>query len=557
MKFAVTQSGLSHLIPPIQAKILAAVRGMKFPDHGGKKGPCSFNMHGAHVTGATAEPFQIRSVAVSGVEVVIPRLTIHVAVSHHFHCCKRVIFKFCKSFSGNSEITFAGRIAIVLDLGSMAGRPTLKTRYVDLSVLQLTVNTHSKYGGQIAHGIRQSVLAGLGSVPGKIKSQADSMAKKTLEKLPLLKKIDQFVEVDASMADNMSFGKHKKKKPGPGPEPAPAPLPTPHPPPPGVPFLSTRHKGEVYAIAHHHEAPFTASPMPDGEAEGMAQVFLSDFLVNSAGFAYYDAGVLKRTITDQDIPASIPVRLNTKTFEEIFPSLYAKYPDMLMTIDVNAPKAPSARVLDGKLTESVAVDLGFNVVDPAARITSRFSTLKSVFSLSMTLDADVTVRAEGSAIKGHADLVKMDIKVKESQIGPIELEACQPLFEMVVKEMVFPKLNVKLEKGMILPVVHGFHFVNPSVSVKPGYIAVRTNLQLAVEELDPFDFEVEQELLEEEEPTFGDIDEEGEEYQEVEDNLMEEDAEQDAKHADKPPCHLDECREYFDWCTKKECNFFE
>jgi len=548
MKFAITQGGLAQLLPPMQAKVLASLRTMRFPDKSGKKGPCSFRMSGAHVTGASASAFQIRPLVGSAVELVIPSVTIRATVSHHFHCCKRIIFKFCKNFNGHSDITFSGRIVIVLDLGSAAGKFTLKTRYVDLSLLSLTVNTHSKHGGQIAHGIRRSILASLHGVAGRVKAQADAVAKQAMTKIPLMKKIDKFVELDMSPSDATMENKKKKKKKHDDDDPPVRPLPTPHPPLPGAPYLITRHKAEFYAIAGHHEAPFIASRLPDGGGEGMAQIFLGDFMLNSAGFAYYDAGVLKRTIVDKDIPASIPVRLNTKTFEEIFPNLYAKYPDMMMTIDVSAPKTPSASVVEGKIVESVFVDLGFNVVDRAA--------IKPVFTLSLAVDANVAVRAEGTAVKGHAEFVKMDVTVKETSIGAIDVEPCKPLFEMVVKDMVMPKLNAKLEKGAVIPVVHGIHFVRPRIAVKEGYIALQTDLELRASELGPFPFEVDQALEEDEESeAVGQIDEDGEEFTELEDNLAEEDVTQDVKNSERPACHLEECHEYFDWCTKAECNF--
>ena len=283
----------------------------------------------------------------------------------------------------------------------------------------------------------------------------------------------------------------------------------------------------------------------------MAHVYLGDFLVNSAGFALYVAGVMKRTVTDQDIPASIPVRLKTNTFEDIFPALFAKYPDKMMSIDINAPKSPSAQLLEGKMVESVVVDLGFNVIVSPGQTTR-------VFALSMAADAEVRVRAEGAAIKGHADVTKIAIAMKESSIGPIDVEACKPLFEMVVNQMVVPKVNAKLEKGISLPGVSGVYFVRPSIAVKAGYIVLDADIEMRAKAMLPFDFEVEQALMEDEADVIDmdAVDEVGEDYVELSDNLMETDVELE-KDAAKPACGMDECEEFFGWCTKESCNLYE
>lgn len=481
MKFAITQKGLTYALSTMQAKILAGAKKAKLPPKSGHQGPCDYNFHGGHVEAVSAAPFQIRPVAGSGVEVDVTKLMIQVRISHHFHCCKRFIFKFCQSFDGWSLIRFQdASIKLHVAVGAAGGKPTLTLSSVKFNRGKLTVQTHSSHAGDIAKGIWNDASRAGPQIEKKIKGQFDSYVKQILAKLPLIKKHDQYVEMDLSMIDRPHIA---------------------------AGAVTTIHKGEFYAIAHHHEAPFPASPMPDGDSDGMAQVLLSDYLVNSAGFAYYDAGLLHRTITDKDLPAQFPVRLNTKTFEDIFPTLYAKYPDKMMSIEVSAPKTPSAQIVEGKLVETVVVDLGFNVLEAAG------ATKAFVFTLDLV--ADATVRVEGNAVKGQASLAKMDVKLKESSIGPIDVEPCRPLFEMVVKEMVIPKVNAKLEKGFSLPVVQGFHFVSPRIAVKPGYIVLRTDLALKVAELDPFPFEVEQALEEEQENESLFVDQDEEAYVEA------------------------------------------
>jgi hypothetical protein len=460
MKFAISQKGLTYMISTVQAKVLAAAKSAKIPDRSGHEGPCDYHFHGGHVQSISSAPFQIRTVAGTGVEVDVTKITIQAHVSYDFKCCKKILrHKFCKKFGGWASIRWEdASIHVAAALGAAGGKPTLSLSSVKFVRRKLVVTAHSHYADKVAHGIWAQASQSGHIFESSIRTEFNKFVKPMLDQLPLIKKFDEFVEVDLSVVV-----------------------------PPHITgsAVTTLHKGEVYAIAHHHEAPFPASPMPDMEGDSMAQVFLGDYLLNSAGFAYYDAGVLHRTIADKDIPPEIPVRLNTKTFEEIFPSLFAKYPNKMMTIDVTAPKSPIALMVEGKIVESIVVDLGFNVLDPTAQ---------RAFVLSVAVDANAVVRVESNVIKGHADLVKMDIKVKESAIGPLDVELCKPLFEMVVQQMVIPKVNVKLEQGFELPVVQGFHLVRASIAVKPGYLVLSTDVQLRVEELSPFQFEVWQAL---------------------------------------------------------------
>ena len=225
---------------------------------------------------------------------------------------------------------------------------------------------------------------------------------------------------------------------------------------------------QMYAVRGHHEAPFIASPLPDAvPGDSMVSVLLSDYFVNSVGFAYQDADQLAGYVTDKVIPKEVPVRLNTKTFEEIFPPLYAKYPDRMMTVEWRVWKT-AAKLLEGKLVEAVDVDVGFNIGEVTPTPPHRLRAL----TVKMNIVAEAQLRAEGAAIKGSVALVSFGMQLKDSTIGPLDVEPAKPLFEMVAKQMVIPKVNARLEKGFVLPAFGGISLRVSSLAVKPGYIVV-------------------------------------------------------------------------------------
>ena len=57
-------------------------------------------------------------------------------------------------------------------------------------------------------------------------------------------------------------------------------------------------QGEFYAIANHQEAPFTPVMLPAVNDTGkMMYVWLTEYMADSAGFVYQQAGVLNYNIT--------------------------------------------------------------------------------------------------------------------------------------------------------------------------------------------------------------------------------------------------------------------
>uniref|UniRef100_A0A3B3SZV0 Bactericidal permeability-increasing protein n=1 Tax=Paramormyrops kingsleyae TaxID=1676925 RepID=A0A3B3SZV0_9TELE len=97
-------------------------------------------------------------------------------------------------------------------------------------------------------------------------------------------------------------------------------------------------QGEFYNIGQHQEPPFSVPPFSlPPQTSSMLYIGLSSFMANSAGFVYNRAGALSLYITDDMVPSSSPIRLNTKTFgafiPEVSPSLPVASMNLLITND--------------------------------------------------------------------------------------------------------------------------------------------------------------------------------------------------------------------------------
>ncbi|NXX84345.1 BPI protein, partial [Urocolius indicus] len=74
--------------------------------------------------------------------------------------------------------------------------------------------------------------------------------------------------------------------------------------------------------------------------EPMLLLALSEFVANSAAFAYFTAGALRRNITSDSLPRRFPLQLRTKSVGLFSPQLQELYPDQPMELQLWARRQP-------------------------------------------------------------------------------------------------------------------------------------------------------------------------------------------------------------------------
>ena len=63
-------------------------------------------------------------------------------------------------------------------------------------------------------------------------------------------------------------------------------------------FYELFSKGEFLSAIIPKEAPFSPTPLPpESESDKMAYIWLTDYVVNTAGLVYQEAGILNKTVT--------------------------------------------------------------------------------------------------------------------------------------------------------------------------------------------------------------------------------------------------------------------
>ncbi|MBW01042.1 Bactericidal permeability-increasing protein, partial [Eschrichtius robustus] len=156
-------------------------------------------------------------------------------------------------------------------------------------------------------------------------------------------------------------------------------------------------KGEFFRLAHRRPPPFAppALTLPT-DHNHMVYLGISEYLFNTAGLVYQEAGVLNLTLSD-DMVAKM-------------------FPDMKMQLLIWAPSPPNVAVCP------TGLDLTFSLDTQAVAVLPD-SSLAPLFLLEMNMNISVDIRARSNRLVGELKLDKLLLKLKHSDIDhfPVSL----------------------------------------------------------------------------------------------------------------------------------------
>uniref|UniRef100_A0A8C3AKM8 Bactericidal permeability-increasing protein n=1 Tax=Cyclopterus lumpus TaxID=8103 RepID=A0A8C3AKM8_CYCLU len=214
-------------------------------------------------------------------------------------------------------------------------------------------------------------------------------------------------------------------------------------------------KGEFYNTGKHREPPFSpaAFSLPP-ETNNMLYIGLSAFTANSAAFVYNTAGALSLYITDDMIPQGSPIRLNTRTFGTFIPQIAKRFPGLMMKLLVRTAKNPVVTFEPNNATVDATCTVTAYAIHPNA-------TLSPLFVLNLETSVSARVFVSGTRLAGAVSLNK----------------ALDSIFQLVLKVVVIPILNVQLAKGYPLPTLGKMKLVNTQLQVLKDYVLIGTDVQ--------------------------------------------------------------------------------
>ncbi|XP_054472376.1 bactericidal permeability-increasing protein-like isoform X2 [Anoplopoma fimbria] len=230
-------------------------------------------------------------------------------------------------------------------------------------------------------------------------------------------------------------------------------------------------KGEFYNIQKHQEPPFspTAFSMPP-QSTNMLYTGLSAFTANSAAFVYNTAGTLSLSITDDMIPKGSPIRLNTKTFGAFIPQIAERFPGLMMKLLVKTVKNPVITFEPNNATVQATCTVTAYAIQPN-------TTLSPLFVLNLDTSVSARLVVSGLRLAGSVTLNQMDLTLGKSYVGEFQVRALNNIFQIVLKIVVIPILNVQLAKGYPLPALGKMKLVNTQLQVLKDYMLIGTDVQ--------------------------------------------------------------------------------
>ncbi|KAM7006326.1 bactericidal permeability-increasing protein-like isoform 1-T2 [Tautogolabrus adspersus] len=265
-----------------------------------------------------------------------------------------------------------------------------------------------------------------------------------LKTLNVLAKVDEFAEIDYSMVSSPTVSTSS---------------------------LDLGLKGEFYNIGMHQEPPFSPSnfSLPP-QISDMLYIGVSTFTANSAAFVYNKAGVLSLYITDDMIPRSSPIRLDTRTFGAFIPQIAKRFPGLKMKLLVKTVKNPVISFEPNNATVQATDTVTAYAIQPNA-------TLTPLFVLNLDISVSARVFVSGMKIAGAITLNKMDLTLGTSYVGEFQVRSLDNIFQMVLKLVVIPQLNTHLAKGYPLPTLGKMKLVNTQLQVLKDYMLIGTDVQ--------------------------------------------------------------------------------
>lgn len=234
-------------------------------------------------------------------------------------------------------------------------------------------------------------------------------------------------------------------------------------------------KGEFLSATSPTEAPFSPSPLPpESESTKMAYLWMTDYVINTAGLVYQQSGVLNETITPSMLPPNFSYPLNTNTFKLIIPKLYRLYPNCPMNFVASSTQRPQIS------TSSAGVKLSLNG-QAQCYVQLENGSLIYTFTVGVNISAVAKVAVKENNITGHVDTVKINVHLIKSSIGDIsvDMKLMQFFLDAFADKLIVTQLNKIAEVGFPLPVVDGIKLTNAEVMPGQNFNLIATDVQYA------------------------------------------------------------------------------
>ena len=280
----------------------------------------------------------------------------------------------------------------------------------------------------------------------KVTEELNNKGNKAIESLPLLSKFEDLAMINYTLTQDPAYTNT---------------------------YMAVFFKGAFQPASQQIQIPFSPAAFPPVQVDGrMLYVWLSDYILNSAGYVLQQTGLLQHTITPKIIPKGSFLQLNTSFFKTFVPSLFKHFPNMGMEITLKSTKPPTVHLTSkgGELSAFGSIDM--NVILSNNTVVNAFT-----LGLSTDMDLHAQIQSDGrTAVTANVTLASANFKLDSSNIGKFDVNPMKEALNFALKGFVIPTINKYTSKGLVIPTIDGISFVNPKLTFGEGYGLVATDI---------------------------------------------------------------------------------
>ncbi|XP_062512146.1 bactericidal permeability-increasing protein-like [Corticium candelabrum] len=364
--------------------------------------------------------------------------------------------------SGTCDIPVSNtEMGVTIAVGAdSSGRPTVKALDCTFDIGSIDIHFHGSdfdwlynlFNSQIAGFIKSSIRS---KVCPLAVNAINEEGNKALETLPVVEKVSSSAEINFELIQAPIFNST---------------------------YLQTLHKGEFLYVPHPIETPFQPPPLPLPSATNfMSTLWLTNYIANTAGYVFWEAGTLQINVTPDMVPKDIPFPLNTSTFKNMVPALYAKYPNKAMQLFINATSAPAITGTPKGLNLTATGDVAVSVILDNKTVAPAFTV-----RVTMYAKADVWLHQNGTkeVLSGNATYLFANISLVHSDMGPFDVSKLNESVNALIGFGVVPLLNVYGKTGITIPAIEGVSFKNATLRLGDNFVAIDTDFAYDTSVLD-------------------------------------------------------------------------
>lgn len=207
----------------------------------------------------------------------------------------------------------------------------------------------------------------------------------------------------------------------------------------------------------------------------MLTIWVSDYVLNTIGYALYRQNILRYTLTKRNLPDSFKQFLDitcqrSHCFGTTFPFLSTRYPNASVEAEMTATQAPTATISsrEFQVTFSGNISIRIRLVD---------GSLVNFLTLSVTLKVFGWVSLSGTTLRSNVTRIVPTVSNFWSSVGLLPESAVLLAIYHVGSMLIIPKLNEKGQQGIQLPVLDYIKFKDASLQMQDHCLIVKTNVE--------------------------------------------------------------------------------